>query len=355
MLKIVYPTIGGMKICDIKPITLENLAAKLWERVSRGHRIGEGTVQKYMETVSAVLQDAVRNDILPYNPAHRLRLPKVEPRQQIIPTKEELLRLLDAVTREPTVFRVYYTLAILTGMRRGELAALRWNDIEDHHIKVSRSRSQVTGVGIVEGKTKNGKTRFVPLHREMHHMLTNDLIDFYIYDHLEQSLQEHPLWPSDHIFVDKDRRPYHPDTFSKRFRRLLDANGFERRYHLHTMRHFLASFLLNDGISNKVVADLLGHRDTSFLEKTYGHPLAEYGADAANCVAGLLQSGADGKAFTLFEYDGDKYWDAGWDDEDGIFETHWTADMPLPSVKVTDMVLIFPPSVGASVETHTAP
>ncbi len=163
-----------------------------------------------------------------------------------------------------------------------------------------------------------------------------------------------PLNPPTTFFVDEERRPYHPDTFSKRFRKLLDKNGFDRRYHLHTLRHFHASFLLSDGISNKVVADLLGHRDTSFLEKTYGHPLAEYGANAANCVAGLLQGGAQGKALTLFD-DEDDYedvdWDAGFDDH-GVY---WPHDMLQPTVDVTDLVCVFPPSVGPSVEVCPVP
>lgn len=187
-------------------------------------------------------------------------------------------------------------------------------------------------MGIVEGKTKNGKTRFVPLHQAMHQMLTDDLITYYIDCHLEQSVQERPIWPSDYIFVDRDRRPYHPDTFSKRFRRILDANGFDRRYHLHTMRHFLASFLLNDGISNKVVADLLGHQDTAFLEKTYGHPMAEYGADAANCVTGLLQSGAAGKVFQLWE----PAYDEDWNDEYDRCCTYPPEEAPAPDVGIAN-------------------
>lgn len=69
-------------------------------------------------------------------------------------------------------------------------------------------------------------------------------------------------------------------------------------YHLHTLRHFFASFLLNSGISNKVTADILGHADTSFLEKTYGHILPEFDAAAVNCIDNLF-GGADSNIFQV--------------------------------------------------------
>ncbi len=142
----------------------------------------------------------MRNDILPYNPAHRLRLPRVEPRQQVIPTKEELLRLLDAISQEPVQFRVYFTLAILTGMRRGELAALRWVDIGESHICVSRSRSQVTGIGIVEGKTKNGKTRFVPISASVRQLLIEEYQGYFMWWHTHPDYPYEPVEPTDYIF-----------------------------------------------------------------------------------------------------------------------------------------------------------
>lgn len=193
-----------------------------------------------------------------------------------------MLRLVAAIQNENPVFRTYYVLSIATGCRRGELAALRWTDfdVETGMLCIARSRAQVTGLGIVEGKTKNGKARYVPLENTVRLMLLQLLVL-----HLGA---DYTLTANDHIFSDFHGKTYHPDTFSKHFRKLLNENGFDRRYHLHTLRHFLASFLLSDGISNKVVADLLGHRDTSFLEKTYGHPLLEYGAEASQCISFFL-------------------------------------------------------------------
>ena len=72
----------------------------------------------------------------------------------------------------------------------------------------------------------------------------------------------------------KNGKPIHPDTFSRHLRKLYDRNGFPKDYHLHTMRHFFATYLLENGTSKQVTADLLGHADTAFLERTYCHEQA---------------------------------------------------------------------------------
>ena len=69
-LEIVYPLIGGIPLAKIRPLTLEEMCEELRKRPGRnGNQIKECTVQKYLETVSSVLEDAKKNDIIPFNPA----------------------------------------------------------------------------------------------------------------------------------------------------------------------------------------------------------------------------------------------------------------------------------------------
>lgn len=79
MLEAVYPTIGGLLLCKIRPMVLEELCEELRQRPGRnGKTMSENTVHKYLDTISAVLQDAVKNDILLYNPARRVDKLRVE-------------------------------------------------------------------------------------------------------------------------------------------------------------------------------------------------------------------------------------------------------------------------------------
>ena len=94
-------------------MTLEEMCEELRKRPGRGRKcIKETTVQKYLETVSSVLEDAKKNDIIPFNPAHRVRKKHFEKEMQHIPQKYEMSKLMRTIQNEPILYRSYYTLAI---------------------------------------------------------------------------------------------------------------------------------------------------------------------------------------------------------------------------------------------------
>lgn len=80
-----------------------------------------------------------------------------------------------------------------------------------------------------------------------------------------------------------------PDTFTKRLRKIYAAIGFPREYHLHTLRHYFVSSLLHCGVDKQTVADLVGHADTGFLERTYCHPQQAQKEQAADSMLTMLR------------------------------------------------------------------
>ena len=97
-LDIVYPLIGGIPLAKLLPMTLEEMCEELRKRPGRGGNcIKKTTVQKYLETVSSVLEDAKKNDIIPFNPAHRVRKKHFEKEVQHIPQKYEMRKLMRAM------------------------------------------------------------------------------------------------------------------------------------------------------------------------------------------------------------------------------------------------------------------
>ena len=97
-LDIVYPLIGGIPLAKLLPMTLEEMCEELRKRPGRGGDcIKETTVEKYLETVSSVLEDAKKNDIIPFNPAHRVRKKHFEKEAQHIPQKYEMGKLMRAM------------------------------------------------------------------------------------------------------------------------------------------------------------------------------------------------------------------------------------------------------------------
>ena len=282
MLEAVYPTIGGLPLCKIRPMVLEELCEELRQRPGRGGQpLSENTVHKYLDTISAVLQDAVKNDILLYNPAHRVDKLRVERTPQRIPQAWEMQKLLQCILQEPLLYRVYYLLALSTGLRRGELCALRWRDLHGgNQLLIQHSRSTVVGKGVLESDTKSHRTRVVVLPQ-----LVFDYLGELLFD---QIVENNGICPDDLIFA-KNGKPIHPDTFSRHLRCLYDRNGFPKDYHLHSMRHFFATYLLENGTSKHVTADLLGHADTAFLERTYCHPQDTCKEQAAGVLDAMLQ------------------------------------------------------------------
>ena len=288
LLEVVYPFIGAILLCKLRPLAIENMLSQLRKRKNRrGQPVRESTVQHYLSAVSAVLSDAKRNEIIQTNPARMIDLPTTNRMEQHIPTVQEVQRLLQALSMEPRHFRVFYLLAMATGCRRGELCALRWSDFRSVSggfiLTVSRSRSSVPGKGIVEGSTKNGKSREVYLSSD----LRGILLAYKRRKQMEADKQRRRLSP--YLFTDEHGQLIHPDTFTKRLRKIYDAIGFPREYHLHTLRHYFVTSLLHCGVDKQTVADLVGHADTGFLERTYCHPQQAQKEQAADSMLTMLR------------------------------------------------------------------
>lgn len=288
LLEVVYPFIGAIPLCKLRPLAIENMLSQLRKRKNRrGQPVRESTVQHYLSAVSAVLSDAKRNEIIQTNPARMIDLPTTNRMEQHIPTVQEVQRLLQALSMEPRHFRVFYLLAMATGCRRGELCALQWSDFTGTQngllLTVSRSRSSVPGKGIVEGSTKNGKSREVYLSSD----LRGILLAYKRRKQMEADKQRRKLSP--YLFTDEHGQLIHPDTFTKRLRKIYAAIGFPREYHLHTLRHYFVTSLLHCGVDKQTVADLVGHADTGFLERTYCHPQQAQKEQAADSMLTMLR------------------------------------------------------------------
>ena len=296
-LEVVYPYIGAIPMCKLRPLAIENMLTQLRKRKNRsGQPIRETTVQHYLSAVSAVLSDAKRNEIIQKNPARMIDLPAASHTDQHIPTVEEAQHLLQALARELRHFRVFYLLAMATGCRRGELCSLQWSDFTGTQngllLTVSRSRSSVPGKGIVEGSTKNGKSREVYLSSDLRGILPA----YKRRKQMEADKQRRKLSP--YLFTDEQGQLIHPDTFTKRLRKIYDAIGFPQEYHLHTLRHYFVTSLLHCGVDKQTVADLVGHADTGFLERTYCHPQQAQKEQAADSMLTMLRPDG-GQIFNL--------------------------------------------------------
>ena len=198
----------------------------------------------------------------------------------VIPTDEQAQYFLNALSEEHVLYHAFYVLAIYTGCRRGELCALRWSDFSfvDHYtwnLVVSRSRSVVPGKGVVEGPTKNDRSRSMTIS----YYVVSTL--WHLYSFQKRMARENHRKVSSYLFANAEGNPVHPDTFNKRLRKIFRELGFPSSFHLHTLRQYFVSTMLHEGVDKQTVAELAGHGDTSFLERTYCHPQMKLKQEAA--------------------------------------------------------------------------
>ena len=113
---------------------------------------------------------------------------------------------------------------------------------------------------------------------------------------MEADKQRRRLSP--YLFTDEQGHLIHPDTFTKRLRKIYAAIGFPQEYHLHTLRHYFVTSLLHCGVDKQTVADLVGHADTGFLERTYCHPQQAQKEQAADSMLTMLRPDG-GQIFNL--------------------------------------------------------
>ena len=220
-------------------------------------------MQKYLETVSSVLEDAKKNDIIPFNPAHRVRKKHFEKEVQHIPQKYEMSKLMK--------YETYFKLVLATGLRRGEACGLKWSDINWRKRTIHVQRG-VVKLSHQESITKDPKTssgdRMVYLSKEMCQLLKawRKECEWDRAQTANETVSE-----DDYLFRQPNGKPMNPCTFTYRFKLILKANNLPLDLNVHSLRHTNASLLIAQGVDVRTVASLLGHAQASTTLDIYAH------------------------------------------------------------------------------------
>ena len=258
------------------------------------------TVLHYYTCLVAMLSVAVRMGYLEHNPMDRVQRPKLRQKKLTTLTQEEAVALIRRLDRAPTPgCRLAVLLALLCGLRLGEVTALRYTDIDWDRgtIAVSQAVKYTpnNGVFLAAPKTAAGD-RVITLPPAMVGILRSAMWD----DVVEE--QDWPeRWQGDRWIVHGTHgRPVHHDTPSKWFRQFADENGF-KGLRFHDLRHAHASILVASGIDVAAVAARMGHGDPGVTLHTYTHalPLRDQAAAAALDTLLLPDPDPDPAAGTL--------------------------------------------------------
>ena len=244
------------------------------------------TIRNHHAIISSALHQAVRWGWVRRNVAEQARPPRVAQRRVQAPSVEVVRDVIEEAERRDPRLAPLLMLAALTGMRRGELCALRWNDVDLTLgiVEVSRSVVVVVG-GVAEKSTKTDRSRKVALDPVGIALLTAYRA------HLDQWVAEAggELPPDAFVFSPSVRGavPYRPDNVTSFFIRVRDAVKAPD-VRLHDLRHFTATQLIGAGMDIRTVADFLGHSDPSLTLRVYSHAIEERTKAAASIMGQVL-------------------------------------------------------------------
>ena len=218
------------------------------------------------------------------NPADVVSPPRAEKKEAVAWNADIISKFIDAA--EGCRYRDVYSLAALTGMRRSELAGLKWPDIDTKsgRLRVVRTRQRIYGHGIVEGQPKTHRSRrTVALSRSAVSVLESIKTN-----QIEMRLKAGPLWQhGDYIFTMENGAPIDPDNLSREFRRIVREAGLPHGT-LHGLRHAYATALLSANVHPAVVQSALGHSSITLTIDTYSHVMPGLEEAAARRIDDIL-------------------------------------------------------------------
>ena len=174
-------------------------------------------------------------------------------------------------------------LAATTGMRRGEIAGLRWADWNrsTHRLSIARSRQSISGRSIEIPTKTSSSRRCIDLDTTTETVLANW--------RRRQRTDALPSAQADPIYTNANRDAIHPESLTQLFGRQVTKLGLPR-IRFHDLRHTHASLLVAIGTPIKVVSERLGHAHPGFTMATYQHLLPGMGANAARDFAHMLSA-----------------------------------------------------------------
>ena len=280
------PALGGVALKDLKPLHIQG---HYTDALESGRLNGKGglsarTVHHHHRILSAALKQAVRWRMIAINPAEAVTPPKPEETEIEILNDKELVTLLRAAhgTRSyPAIL-----LAATTGMRRGEVLAVRWRDIDiDAGVLTVNQAVEETkaGLRVKTPKTKRSR-RNITLPA-----LTVEALRRHRVRQLEDRLQLG--LGRDHdglVFTDLEGGLVRPPNLTKEFGRIVKRTDI-RRVTFHGLRHTHITNLLADGVNAKVVSERAGHSNVAITLQLYGHVIPNMQADAAARVDAALR------------------------------------------------------------------
>jgi len=290
--KHLIPALGSIPLTSLQPHHVQSYYSKA---LVSGRRNGKGglsaqTVHHSHRILFEALRYAVKHDILVRNVCESVDPPRPEFKQMAVTDAEGLNRLLESVG-DTIYYPIFYT-AAYTGLRRSELLALRWQNVDLDFLTISVTETiHVLKSGeyiFSPPKSKRGK-RAIAISPSLAIVLRE-------YKAQQTALREQSgvkLQDSDLVFSHPDGTQLHPDSITKTFHKVAKSVGLPK-LRFHDLRHTHATLFLQQGVHPKIVSERLGHSSIAITLDTYSHVLPGMQTEAVKKFDEIMQAAAQG-------------------------------------------------------------
>lgn len=278
----VRPEIGTLTLRKLRPLDVQSCYTSI-----RAKGRSERTVLHVHRMLKQALEQAVKWQLIGRNPAAAVQPPSPSKPSTYTPTLEEAVRLMDLAADSP--YAPVFRLALLTGLREGELLALRWTDVGPATLSVSRNARRLKGQGVVmlEAKTR-ASSRTVAL---------GDLAIAVLQAHRRAQAEEKMRERLDYVdlglvFAGPLGQPIDGSYVGRAWKKIAATAGLPS-VRVHDLRHAHASLLLQAGVNLKVVSERLGHSSIAITGDIYSHVAPNMQAEAAALLDAMLNNRRD--------------------------------------------------------------
>jgi integrase len=253
----VLPTLGDVPLAAVTPQHLTDLYAAV-----AADGLGATSVRHVHVVLGTGLQAATRRGLIPANPSRMVDAPRVDPGNRPTLSRGQVARLLAAVKGDR--LEALYVLAVTTGMRQGELLALRWSDVALDPGRDSTGRLTIAG-SMARG-LDGVALRASPKTRAARRIIRLPRVAVTALRALGRGhVGSNWIFP-----VQPGGGPLSATELRRHFGATLAAAGLPA-VHFHDLRHTAATSMLEDGVQAHVVARILGHASVAITLSLYGH------------------------------------------------------------------------------------
>lgn len=294
LLKRITPSIGHIKLCDLKPQHINKLYEELSAdsmNIKTGGKLSNKSIVEHHRLISTILAQAEKEMLIPYNVASRTTPPKVEKVEPNYFQIEDIEKIKNCLEEEHIKWKTITYLLLTTGVRRGELLGLKWDkiDLKNNQITIDNNLLYSPEKGLYESSPKTSTSiRVIAIPQEI-----TKLLKEYKQWYLQQKLLNSSRWKnSNFLFVKDDGSPMHPDSVTDWLSKFANRHNLPH-INPHAFRHTMASILYFNNVDSITISKRLGHSKVSTTSDIYAHIIKQADSGASEKIADVLLRSAN--------------------------------------------------------------